>query len=331
MKRLRHHCVELHLLVCAIAPSALAQTAGGQTTVDSAQHQSPSNRPSSSASEPDSALVWGHRGLREFGRGEYRGALASFERAEELQHSPVFLLYMARAHQKLGNLVEAKSLYRRVIDDPEAEQGPPAWQQAVRDARSELNGLEPTTTPEEAEHRLSPSAAPTTAEPSRSRSRTATESAEKTADPVARPAARTIKPVSPASPSPPSISSEGSTPRRPAAYAALGVGGLGLVLATVTGAMAVSRANEVKSRCVGTVCRPEDEPLVYEANRFGNLATVGAVVAITGAATGVTLLLWPKGETHRARASSARMGEGPEDPAVWLQVGPAEVALHGHF
>lgn len=342
MKPLRPRCLGLSLLVCAIAPSALAQTVGGQTAVDSAQRQSPQNGPTSSASEPDSALDWGHRGLDEFGRGEYRAALTSFQRAEQLQHSPVFLLYMARARRHLGDLAEAAALYQQVIDDSAVEQGPPAWQQAVRDARAELESLEPTPEEEDAERSLPPSSAPAEPEPSglpsgapaeatppRPESPAPAEDAQHAADPIVRPTELPAEPASSASGAL-NVSSDGHRPH-PAAYAALGVGGLGLVLATVTGAMAISRANEVKSRCVGTVCRPEDEPLVYEANRLGNLATVGAVVAIAGAATGVTLLLWSRGEHANPHASDSRMTKRSRDSALWLRVGPSELSLRGRF
>src|SRR6185369_1760196 len=46
-----------------------------------------------------------------FDAGKYAEAADLFERAERLLHAPPHLLYAARAHAKLGHVVEARELY----------------------------------------------------------------------------------------------------------------------------------------------------------------------------------------------------------------------------
>jgi hypothetical protein len=79
--------------------------------------------------------------------------------------------------------------------------------------------------------------------------------------------------------------------------------------------MAFSRAAELKSRCVDSVCRAEDEPLATQARRFAHVATAGFAVAAAGALTGVTLWILPR--------------EQPTGLAVVLS--PSQAALQGTF
>lgn len=97
-------------------------------------------------------------------------------------------------------------------------------------------------------------------------------------------------------------------------WTAFGLGAAGLVVAGVTGTLAVVQASEVKAGCLGLSCRPEDRELALEAERFGRVATVGAVVAITGAAVGLSLVLW-----------NANQNE------VTARVTPSSVVLNGRF
>lgn len=78
-----------------------------------------------------------------FDAGKYAEAADLFERAERLMHAPPHLLYAARAHVKLGNLVEARELYLTLT----REQLPPSAPRVFRDAQQmgekELNEIEP--------------------------------------------------------------------------------------------------------------------------------------------------------------------------------------------
>ncbi|MGE3672546.1 MAG: hypothetical protein AB7K71_22935, partial [Polyangiaceae bacterium] len=83
----------------------------------------------------------GYDGLSAFEAKRWAVAYERFRAAEELVHSPVFILYMARAKSKLGDLLEASRLLASV-----ERSGSPgedaAWQRARDDAALELQELE---------------------------------------------------------------------------------------------------------------------------------------------------------------------------------------------
>ena len=70
-------------------------------------------------------------------------AVDFFTRAESLVHSPVHLLFIARARANLGQLVEAREYYLKVTREQIAPDSPAAFLQAKQDAKTELDALEP--------------------------------------------------------------------------------------------------------------------------------------------------------------------------------------------
>lgn len=71
-------------------------------------------------------------GAQAFNEGRFKDAVDLFSRAESLVHAPPHLLFMARAHAKLGQFVKAREAYLKIIK----EQLPPNAPQAFRDAQS---------------------------------------------------------------------------------------------------------------------------------------------------------------------------------------------------
>ncbi len=82
-------------------------------------------------------------GAEAFKEGKYEQALDSFAKAESLFHALPHLLFIARAHVKLGHYVKAREAYMKVIK----EVLPPNASQAARDAQgsasSEVSNIEP--------------------------------------------------------------------------------------------------------------------------------------------------------------------------------------------
>lgn len=70
-------------------------------------------------------------GAQAFSEGRFKDAVDLFGKAESLVHAPPHLLFMARAHAKLGQFVKAREAYLKVIK----EQLPPNAPQAFRDAQ----------------------------------------------------------------------------------------------------------------------------------------------------------------------------------------------------
>jgi hypothetical protein len=78
-----------------------------------------------------------------FDAGRYAEAADLYERAERILHAPPHLLYAARAHAKLGNLVEAREHYLTLTREPIAANAPRAFREAQQAGEKELAALEP--------------------------------------------------------------------------------------------------------------------------------------------------------------------------------------------
>jgi hypothetical protein len=94
------------------------------------------------ASDSERAVKLGQEGFERFTHGRWAEALASFELAERLRHSPVFVLYIARSRHRLGALVAARDAYRQLAGERIDEEAPKAWHSAVADGKREYLTLE---------------------------------------------------------------------------------------------------------------------------------------------------------------------------------------------
>lgn len=100
---------------------------------------------------------------------------------------------------------------------------------------------------------------------------------------------------------------------------AFGVGGAGLVIGAITGAMTLAKGNEVRDLCVDyPVCPKSQRGTVDDAKSVGYVATAAFVVAGIGAAAGVILLRLP------AEKKS-------EPPRAALSIGPGSLTVKGAF
>jgi hypothetical protein len=82
-------------------------------------------------------------GADAFDAGNYAEAADLFERAERLVHAPPHLLYAARAHTKLGHLVEARELYLTLTRERLPANAPRAFRDAQQAGEKELADVEP--------------------------------------------------------------------------------------------------------------------------------------------------------------------------------------------
>ena len=109
------------------------------------------------------------------------------------------------------------------------------------------------------------------------------------------------------------------------AGAAFGVGALGLGVFAVTGSLALARSNELRSTCTNGLCPASEQQSLDAARTLGTVASVGAVVAGVGVATGAVILLVARPGEHDRRASGMEWRE-------WrVGVGPAGAELRGTF
>jgi hypothetical protein len=88
------------------------------------------------------ARVAATEGVKAINEKRWADAADLFSRAESLVHSPVHLLYLARAQEKLGKLVNARENYTKIIREKYAPDAPDAFRQAQASAQQESSGLD---------------------------------------------------------------------------------------------------------------------------------------------------------------------------------------------
>jgi len=83
------------------------------------------------------------QGVKAYEAGDYAQALDLFQRAESLVHAPPHVLFMARAHEKLGHLVTARELYNKIMRENLPASAPQAFRDAQTAAEEEIKTVEP--------------------------------------------------------------------------------------------------------------------------------------------------------------------------------------------
>ncbi len=88
------------------------------------------------------ARVAATEGVKAINEKRWADAADLFTRAESLVHSPVHLLYLARAQEKLGRLVKARENYNRVLRERVGADSPEAFRQAQTSAQQEVGAVD---------------------------------------------------------------------------------------------------------------------------------------------------------------------------------------------
>src|SRR4051812_43067258 len=88
------------------------------------------------------ARVAATEGVKASNEKRWADAADLFSRAESLVHSPVHLLYLARAQEKLGHLVKARENYNKILREKYGPDAPDAFRQAQSSAQQESAGLD---------------------------------------------------------------------------------------------------------------------------------------------------------------------------------------------
>lgn len=286
--------------------------------------------------------------------GEYPQAIAVFRDAEARFHAPTILLELARAHAHLGQLLEARTVYRKIVAEQLANYAPPVFFEAQRTAVAELPALEMRipiveliviadrprqdielthngkVVPPGAEARIECDldrqifTARVPGRPEVTREVTLTEGAsQRVVFELRAPPTQPRQPPPTAAPPPksppPLIGAEQPTGFLVPALIGFGVGAAGLGVGAVTGILAVSKTAALDDRCPDRICVPTEEGDHATARHLATASTVGFIVGGVGVAAGVTLLLLHPGSGSRAPERSG------------LIVGPAWIGWKGGF
>lgn len=282
----------------------------------------------SSAAEPsdeerERAVELGRHAVELYNQRRWVDAHERFAKADALVHSPVFVLYMARAKRQLGELSAAKALYERVANETPPAGAPSPWTDARRDAGDELTALLPliprltivVQAPAGASVRLwlddrsLEGERDVAVDPGDHRLGAQCEglAVSRTNVRVAEGAHETVT-VSPSCVAPPAIAAPIAAPiplpslpapivlsddptQRYAGISLVAIGGTALAVALVTGPMAVVYADDLASACDGDlVCPPARQDDVDTYYDLAHATT--ASLAIGGAAVLAGIITW---------------------------------------
>jgi hypothetical protein len=282
----------------------------------------------SAYADPTAADKGTARGLMNEGRahrdkGELPAALKSFEAADAIMHVPTTGLELARAQAALGQLVEARDTALRVMRMPE-KAGEPAPFKAARDAASALNddlgaripsltinvknvpsGMSPTVAVDGADvpaealghpRKVNPGHHVVTAKAGTADGKQEIDLAEKDKKDIsvelpAQTVAATDQASTDTKPddeTPAETTSRGSMPLIIGGFA---VAGAGIIAGSVTGLLAISKANTIKGsgQCQdgGNLCSNAEDSTLSAGKTMATISTVSFIVAGVGAAVGV--------------------------------------------
>lgn len=257
---------------------------------------------------------------------DYSAAVDRFSRADALVHAPTLMIDWARSLVGMGKLVEAQERYEQIIREGVEPKAPKSWQRALTDAGNELAELKPrlawvtitvagsndahvsidgapvppaaigvrrAVNPGERVVRVTASGfLPQKKDLDLSEGGDATADFTLEPDPDAQAAA--AAPVAPVPPPAPVAARKHTS-----SFVAFGIGGAGLIVGGITGAMALSKRSQLSNAChSSTDCEPTS---VEEANTLrstkssydslGTVSGVGFAVGVVGVGAGVALWL----------------------------------------
>jgi len=310
----------------------------------------------------DSARKLAERGYELFQAGKYGEAIGHFEKAEQLFHAPPHLLFIARSQAKLGKLLAARAAYDAIVAERLASYAPDAFVLAQQEARIEVAALRtrlPTlelrirgAAPSAVAVQIDGASVPVARERQRfpvdpgkhtvvARSGGATPLIrsvtvmESTSTPIelSFDGAPSTAPVGAGAGDPGQAPDDGVPSSLVPPIVAFAVGGLGLGVGAVTGAMSLSKVADIEERCAEDAsgvkrCRPEDEPDADTARTLGTVSTVSFVVGSVGVGTGVLLLLLRAQDDAPAPAQVSRRARGV---TVTPLIGTRFLGVQGQF
>jgi hypothetical protein len=255
--------------------------------------------------------------------GKCKQAIEKLERAEKLHHAPTTAERLGECEVEVGKIVSGTERLNRLLREPLPPNAPPAFTAAIERARKVLQ----TAQPKIANLRISVKAPPGTQISVQVDGEAVPEAIldnDRPTDPGAHkitataqgffPASTGVtlgdgdsRPVSlelqpdPNAPPPPQpttpgpdngSSSQTSSGSRLPAYVAFGVGGLGLGVGIVAGAVVASRASSLSRDCdANKACPADQQSHIDAAKTWATISTVGFIVGGVGLGTGLVLLL----------------------------------------
>ncbi len=272
-----------------------------------------------SAEDRATARSLAGEGYQALQQKDYSTAADRFSRADALVHAPTLMIDWARSLVGLGKFVEAQERYEQIIREGVEPKSPKSWQKALNDAGVELSALKPRlawvtiSVSGSNEARVTIDGAPVP--PAAIGVRRAINPGERTLRVVAKGYLVQKKTLELAEGSDtqaefalepdPDQQAQGSNlldnsapatqavvdKRNPIPmYVAFGVGGAGLIVGGVTGALALSKKSSLSDVCNSNGdCPSSERDTLNSYHALGTISGVGFGVGIAGIGAGAAL------------------------------------------
>jgi hypothetical protein len=273
-----------------------------------------------SAADRATARALAGEGYQALQTRDYSTAADRFSRADALVHAPTLMIDWARSLVGLGKFVEAQERYEQIIREGVDAKSPKSWQKALNDAAVELSALKPRlawvtiTVSGSNEARVTIDGAPVP--PAAIGVRRAINPGERSLRVVAKgylaqkknlqlaegsdnQADFTLEPdpdqqaaTSSMLDAGPAIIATSDTPKRSPIpmYVAFGVGGAGLVVGGVTGALALGKRGSLSNACNSSSrCPSSERDTLSSYHTLGTISGVGFAVGLAGVGAGGAL------------------------------------------
>jgi len=289
-----------------------------------------------SAEDRATARALAGEGYQALQQKDYSTAADRFSRADALVHAPTLMIDWARSLVGLGKFVEAQERYEQIIREGVDPKSPKSWQKAFNDAGVELAALKPRlawvtiNVSGSSEARVTIDGVPVP--PAAIGVRRAINPGERSLRVVAKgylaqkktlelaegadtQADFTLEPDpdqqaqasnlldSNASVQPTVVDKRNPLPM----YVAFGVGGAGLVVGGVTGALALSKRGSLSSACNSNgQCPSSERDTLSSYHTLGTISGVGFGVGLAGIGAGAALLFLNK-SSQPAEAKAAAL------------------------
>lgn len=298
--------------------------------------------PAIGLAEPTAAEKETARSLMKEGRtrrekGDHKAALDAFQGADNIMKVPTTGLEVGRSQTDLGLLVEARDTFLRISRIPEQAGEPPAFKEARAEAvalaakleeriptlklviSNAPKGAKPAVTIDDAAVSPAMLPYPVKVNPGKHAVVATIGTFKKSADVEliegedkeialdmtgapedATPPPPDQPPTKPEVPETPPPPAKGTSPL---VYAGFGVAGVGIVVGSVTGLLAMSKTNAAKEDCEGTRCPPSTHDDLGSARTMATVSTVSFVVGLVGVGVGVYGLFGSSGGAEPPKAA----------------------------
>ncbi|HHH31618.1 MAG TPA: hypothetical protein ENK57_25170 [Polyangiaceae bacterium] len=274
----------------------------------------------------------GEAALQLYEQERWQQAYDKFTEADRVFHAPTLVLYRARSMANMGQVIEARELYRLLLREAVQPKAPPQFREAKDVAFRELEAIDKRipavlirlqgTAAARATIRVDgeivsrkAAIAPVELNPGPHQIRVTADGAEDIVEDFELPDADAVVELdlvigrAAEAVVPPAAISPGTGPTYVPAAIAFSVGGAGLVAGAVTGALVLSSSSDIKSRCRDGHCLPEDESKGDDATVMAHVSTASFVLGGVGVIAGLALVIWaPGGEDSNARLSVGPTG-----------------------